>query len=78
MTIHAKTAAPRAIQPQTLPRLGSIDLRFQSYNVEMAEVIGGTFWKPYAADGTVANAVPIQSFEIGKAPGRKVRPRPAV
>jgi heparanase 1 len=27
--------------------LGTIDERFQSYNVEMAEVIGANFWKPY-------------------------------
>ncbi|MGH3260659.1 MAG: hypothetical protein ACRDNS_01550, partial [Trebonia sp.] len=30
--------------------MGSIDERFQSYNVEMAEVIGASFWKPYSAD----------------------------
>lgn len=30
-------------------RLGSVDPRFQSYNVEMVEVIGGRFWKPYGA-----------------------------
>lgn len=27
--------------------VGTVDERFQSYNVEMAEVIGGSFWKPY-------------------------------
>ncbi len=31
-----------------------IDDRFQSYNVEMAEIIGGNFWKPYGPDGTAA------------------------
>jgi len=30
-----------------LPRIATVDERFQSYNVEMAEVIGGNFWKPY-------------------------------
>ncbi len=30
-----------------MPRLGTIDERFQSYNVEMVEVTGGRFWKPY-------------------------------
>jgi hypothetical protein len=30
-----------------MPRIGTVDERFQSYNVEMAEVTGGMFWKPY-------------------------------
>jgi len=28
-------------------RIGTVDERFQSYNIEMVEVIGGRFWKPY-------------------------------
>ena len=35
------------IDPKKLPRTGSIDERFQSYNIEMVEVTGGRFWKPY-------------------------------
>jgi hypothetical protein len=31
----------------TMPRVGTVDERFQSYNVEMIEVTGGRFWKPY-------------------------------
>jgi hypothetical protein len=27
--------------------IGTVDECFQSYNIEMAEVIGGRFWKPY-------------------------------
>lgn len=30
-----------------LPVLGTVDERFQSYNVEMVEVTGGRFWAPY-------------------------------
>jgi len=30
-----------------MPRIGTIEDRFQSYNVEMLEVTGGKFWKPY-------------------------------
>ena len=33
--------------PASMTRIGTIDLRFQSYNVEMLEVTGGKFWKPY-------------------------------
>jgi hypothetical protein len=32
-----------------MTRLGAVDPRYQSYNVEMVEVTGGRFWKPYAA-----------------------------
>lgn len=37
------------VDPSRLPRLGTIDERFQSYNLEMVEVTGGRFWKPYRA-----------------------------
>jgi hypothetical protein len=30
-----------------MARVGTIDDRFQSHNVEMLEVTGGRFWKPY-------------------------------
>ena len=38
-------AAP--IDPLTLRKVATVDPRFQSYNVEMVEVTGGRFWKPY-------------------------------
>jgi hypothetical protein len=41
-------AAVLAIAPATMPAVGTIDARFQSYNVEMVEVTGGRFWRPYA------------------------------
>jgi hypothetical protein len=44
--IAAQTAA--AINPTALPAVTTIDKRFQSYNIEMLEVTGGRFWKPYA------------------------------
>ncbi|MGY4161978.1 hypothetical protein ACVINW_007820 [Bradyrhizobium sp. USDA 4461] len=40
----------------TVPRVATIDPRFQSYNIEMVEVTGGRFWKPYADAGARANA----------------------
>jgi heparanase len=61
-------AAAATISPSALPHLTTIDERFQSYNVEMAEVIGGNFWKPYAKSKPAATAKPITSFEIGKDP----------
>jgi hypothetical protein len=35
------------IDPANMPRIGTVDERFQSYNIEMAEVTGGRFWSPY-------------------------------
>jgi hypothetical protein len=45
----AANAQSNPITPKTLPRIGVIDERFQSYNIEMVEVTGGRFWKPYAS-----------------------------
>lgn len=45
-----------AVDPSRLPRLGTIDARFQSYNVEMVEVTGGRFWKPYHASAAEPSA----------------------
>ncbi len=38
-----------SITPAHMARIGTIDERFQSYNVEMIEVTGGRFWKPYGS-----------------------------
>jgi hypothetical protein len=47
---QASSAAESSIvlAPTTMARLGSIDERFQSYNIEMVEVTGGQFWRPYS------------------------------
>ena len=44
------------LAPEKLARIGAIDERFQSYNVEMVEVIGGRFWKPYKDIAALLNA----------------------
>ena len=38
-----------SLDPAKLPAIGTVDERFQSYNIEMVEVIGGRFWKPYGS-----------------------------
>jgi heparanase len=30
-----------------MPRIATVDERFQSFNVEIVEVTGGRFWKSY-------------------------------
>jgi heparanase 1 len=38
-----------SVTPSSLPRVGSVDARFQSYNIEMIEITGGKFWRPYSS-----------------------------
>ena len=38
-----------SLDPAKMPAIGTVDERFDSYNIEMVEVIGGRFWKPYAS-----------------------------
>ena len=40
-------AADLSVNPTNLPAIGTVDARFQAYNIEMLEVTGGRFWKPY-------------------------------
>ena len=51
------------LDPAKMPRIGTVDQRFASYNIEMAEVTGGNFWKPYPSKGAaIAGATePAQS-----------------
>jgi Glycosyl hydrolase family 79, N-terminal domain len=46
-----------SVTPASMMRIGEVDERFQSYNVEMVEVTGGRFWKPYGpnASNTVSD-----------------------
>src|SRR4051812_24313255 len=39
-----------SLSPATFSRIGTVDERYQSYNVEMLEVTGGRFWKPYGTE----------------------------
>lgn len=41
-----KPSAP-SLQLGRLAKLGTIDARYQGYNIEMVEVTGGRFWAPY-------------------------------
>jgi len=43
-------AAAQILSPATMPHVATVSPRFQSYNVEMVEVTGGRFWKPYSAE----------------------------
>lgn len=47
---------PPRIDPASLPRVGTVDPRFQSYNIEMVEITGGDFWRPYRSKPDAARA----------------------
>jgi heparanase 1 len=49
MTTLFAGAQSISLDPAKMQRIGTIDERFQSYNVEMLEVTGGKFWKPYSS-----------------------------
>ena len=40
----ATMAQPVAVSPATMPRVATVDERYQSYIIETAEVIGGNVW----------------------------------
>src|SRR5580658_9399795 len=54
------------LDPAALPAAGKIDERFQSYNVEMAEVIGANFWKPYTHMSP--SSTPPADINVGRDP----------
>ena len=66
---HAQAIHPFTIQPSSFARVGSVDERFQSYNIEMVEVTGGRFWKPYASKTTAAPAPKAGNAPAGMDPG---------
>ncbi len=59
------TIASQTVQvaPAALKAVNQTDERYQSYNIEMAEVIGGRFWKPYAHSTGVPPAA--TNVEVG-------------
>src|SRR6202140_3314646 len=45
-----------SLDPAKMPAIGTVDERFQSYNIEMVEVIGGRFWKTYGSNTSESKA----------------------
>ena len=62
--------AQATLNPQTMVKVGDVDPRFVSYNVETVEVTGGRFWKPYNAEvearlAGASQAKPGQNQPVG-------------
>lgn len=45
-------SAAITLDPHAFARAGEIDPRFQSFNIEMAQITGGNFWAPYGGAST--------------------------
>ncbi len=65
--------AQATLNPQTMVKVGDVDPRFVSYNVETVEVTGGRFWKPYNAEvearlAGASQAKPGQNQPVGMEP----------
>ena len=65
--------AQAVLNPQTMVKVGDVDPRFVSYNVETVEVTGGRFWKPYSAEvearlAGASQAKPGQNQPVGMDP----------
>lgn len=74
-TLHARPSLADQIDVASLPLVGRVDGRFQSYNIEMAQVTGGQFWKPYRPEFTGAIKVPETSPFEYRAPIDLSNPR---
>lgn len=55
-TLYAQQAKPIKVVPSNMSKLGTVSSRFLSCNIEMEEVTGGPFWRPYKSFGKESSA----------------------
>ena len=49
-----------------MKHIGSVDERYQSYNVEMVEVVGGDFWKPYKTMDSLPPLEAVSTYDVSQ------------
>jgi heparanase len=49
-----------------MKKIGTVDERFQSYNVEMVEVVGGDFWKPYKTMDSLPSLETTSTYDVSQ------------
>ena len=54
------------VNPKEMKRIGSVDERYQSYNVEMVEVVGGEFWRPYNTMDSLPASASTSTYDISQ------------
>ena len=47
LTGRAQEKPSVKLDPSTMAKRGTVDARYLSFNIEMVEITGGRFWKPY-------------------------------
>lgn len=47
---------------KNLKQVGEVDPMYQSFNIEMCEVIGGKFWIPYNLQDSVKKTTKLKGF----------------
>lgn len=69
-SFSAATAQTARLSPSAMSRVGAVDDRYQSYNVEMLEVTGGRFWRPYGPEleAALRQPAPPQAAASGDTP----------
>lgn len=76
--VSAQGQSGPKVAPSTMAKTGTVDARFLSYNVEMVEVTGGRFWRPYGSRIHANEQMPTaasQSQPVGVNPNMlKYRP----
>jgi heparanase 1 len=64
-----------ALSPATMRSIGSVDPRYQSYNLEMVEVMGGKWWAPYGTPApAAAGKESVSGNVLGSSPFRYQSP----
>jgi hypothetical protein len=71
--------ALQTFSPSSLPKIATVDERFQGYNLETIEITGGRFWKPYTAVSTEDTARTAESTpQIGNMTANLFMYRPPI
>jgi len=66
LSIQAQNELSRKIDFDRMQQVAELDIRFQSYNIEMCEVIGGEFWVPYELLDSVLQHTDKKGFDALK------------
>jgi heparanase 1 len=59
----AEAPTSMTVAPDSMPAIGTVDERFQSYNVEMVEITGGKWWGSYPSSGSQRSPLPDKSAD---------------
>lgn len=63
---HTTDSSTIFVNPKEMKYIGSVDGRYQSYNVEMVEVVGGKFWKPYKMMDSLPSGKATSTYDISQ------------